>query len=217
MATRSKKRAGSRNVETDTYHHGNLRRALLDTACQIIEETGLQSVTMRELARRVGVSPGAPFRHFPTRAALLTGIAEEATVRLRDGVLKAVAECSSDDPLLVFRAMGQAYIAWVLENPTYFQIVSTRRLIDWKSSKTLDRDNNLMRAEMRRLLDEAQHKRLLRSQQPEDVELAARALVYGLGRMYADGHFAQWLPPARNRKEAMESVLDLFIAGLRQP
>lgn len=217
MVTRSKKRAGSHTVETDTYHHGNLRRALLDAACQIIEETGLQSVTMRTLAKRTGVSPGAPFRHFPTRDALLTGIAEEATVRLRDGVLKAIAECSSDDPLLAFRAMGKAYIAWVLKNPIYFQIVSTRRLIDWKSSKTLDRDNDLMRAEMCRLLDEAQKRGLLRFRQLQDIQLEARALVYGLGRMYADGHFAQWLPPATDHKEAMESVLDLFIAGLRQP
>ena len=56
------------------YHHGDLRRALLDATVQLIEEQGLEAVSVREVARRTGVSPGAPFRHFPSRTALLLSL-----------------------------------------------------------------------------------------------------------------------------------------------
>src|SRR5215207_10893901 len=60
------------------YHHGDLRRVLIDAALQLVGEGGPDAVRVREAARRAGVSPGAPFRHFPSRAALMNAAAEEA-------------------------------------------------------------------------------------------------------------------------------------------
>ena len=53
------------------YHHGDLRRVLIDAALRLAEEGGPAAVSVREAARRAGVSPGAPFRHFPSRDALM--------------------------------------------------------------------------------------------------------------------------------------------------
>src|SRR5579863_903664 len=58
------------------YHHGDLRRVLIDAASQLAEEGGAEAVSVREAARRAGVSPGAPFRHFPSRDALMLAVAE---------------------------------------------------------------------------------------------------------------------------------------------
>ena len=63
------------------YHHGDLRRVLVAEALQLAAEGGLDAVNIREAARRAGVSPGAPFRHFADRQALLTAVAEEAQRR----------------------------------------------------------------------------------------------------------------------------------------
>src|SRR5579871_2109283 len=68
------------------YHHGNLRAALVEAALALVEDVGADRVTVREAARRAGVSSGAPFRHFPDRTALLTAVAEEAMRRLRVAV-----------------------------------------------------------------------------------------------------------------------------------
>lgn len=205
-----------RRQKPDSYHHGDLRRALIDATCLLIEEGGLEAVTVRAAAKRAGVSPGAPFRHFASRSALLTAVAEEATRRLHAAVFAAIARPPADDPLARLRAMGIAYFRWVMANPTYFAIVSTRSLIDWDASATLERDNEAIRAEMDRLLTAARAAGLLRFDDVARMQLAARALVYGLGRMYVDGHFAQWLPRARSREAAMRAVLDLFLAGLRR-
>src|SRR6185437_10944983 len=78
------------------YHHGNLRRALLDAAERTVRERGVQELSLRELARDVGVSHGAPRRHFPDRQALLDALAETGFTRLgRD--LRAAIEGAGDD------------------------------------------------------------------------------------------------------------------------
>ena len=72
------------------YHHGNLRSALLQQAAQTIDERGIQALTLRELARDVGVSHAAPRRHFPDRQALLDAIAEDGFERLGAELADAV-------------------------------------------------------------------------------------------------------------------------------
>jgi AcrR family transcriptional regulator len=196
-----------------SYHHGSLRAALIEATLRLIEEGGPEKVTVREAAKRAGVSSGAPFRHFPTKTALMTAVAEEAQRRLRIEIDRALNKTALDDPLARLRAIGTAYLRWAIRNPTHFQVVSTRNLIDYESSEFLRRDNDDIRALMDRLMDEAQRRGPLRSDDVTLIRLAGRALVYGLARMYVDGHFAQW-GTGDEPERAMQKVLDLFIAAL---
>jgi len=77
------RRRASRAPAPKPYHHGDLRRVLIDAALQLVGEGGAEAVSVREAARRAGVSPGAPFRHFPSRDALMQAVAEEAQRRFR--------------------------------------------------------------------------------------------------------------------------------------
>src|SRR6185436_3917391 len=81
------------------YHHGNLRQALIDAALELVREGGGEAVSVREAARRAGVSAGAPFRHFPTRAALMTAVAEESMRRFKSEIDAALARTSASRPL----------------------------------------------------------------------------------------------------------------------
>ena len=198
----------------ETYHHGNLREALIEATLRLVEEGGPDRVTVRAAALRAGVSSGAPFRHFPNKIALMTAVAEEATRRLHDAVMAAVAEAAAEDPLRRFRAIGTTYLRWASRNPTHFQIVSTRSLIDYDSSESMGRDNDAMRAVMDEVLAEAQRDGLLRPGDLGHVPLAARALAYGLARMYVDGHFAQWHVGAEAAERSMQAALDVLIDGL---
>src|SRR5262249_36339738 len=105
--------AGERRV---SYHHGNLRAALVEATLDLIEARGVEQVTVREAARRAGVSPAAPFRHFPTRTALLTAVAEEAQRRLRAEIASALDAAPKDDPLAQLIALGVAYLLWATRN-----------------------------------------------------------------------------------------------------
>src|SRR3984957_17194546 len=106
-----------------SYHHGYLRRVLIDAAAQLAEEGGAEAVSVREAARRAGVSPGAPFRHFPSRDALMTAVAEEAQRRFRAEIDVALATAPAGDPLARFRCFGLAYLRWAMRNPPPFEIL----------------------------------------------------------------------------------------------
>ena len=108
------------------YHHGDLRRVLIDAALDLVGEGGPEAVSVREAARRAGVSPGAPFRHFPSRDALMTAVAEEAQRRFRPEIEAALAAAACRRSAgAVSRHSGSAYLRWAMRNPAHFEIIST--------------------------------------------------------------------------------------------
>lgn len=199
----------------ETYHHGNLVEALVAAAIAIVEEKGVDNLSVREVAKKAGVSPGAPFRHFSSKGALLTAVAEQAIHRLAGSVEQALSTLAADDPMEQLRAVGMGYLDWARLNPTHFQIISSRTLIDFHGSETLVSVNEALRLLLgdiiRRARDEG---RMKASLDTDDVMLSARAFVYGLARMYIDGHFSEW-KVSRPPDDAMRQALDLFIEGLR--
>jgi AcrR family transcriptional regulator len=197
------------------YHHGGLREALIDAAVQLVEEGGPDNVSMREAAKRAGVSPGAPFRHFSTKTALMTAVAEQAMSRFRAEIADAVEQVTTDDPIQRFAAVGRAYLRWASRNPTHFQIISSRGVIDWSSSESLRRDNEAVRLLMDGALVDAQARGLLQSDDLAITEIAGRALVHGLARMVVDGHFAQWAVDGEAVERTTQNVLDLYVSLLR--
>jgi AcrR family transcriptional regulator len=196
------------------YHHGNLREALIDATVRLIEEGGVETVSVREAAKRVGVSSGAPFRHFPTKTALLTAVAEQATRLLLDEMTEALSRHTGAGPIERFRALGGAYMRWVMNHPTQFEVVSNRRVIDFAGSASLQPDNDKIRALMDDVLNEAREGGLLRSGDLAAIALAARATAYGVARMYVDGHFAQWGVKNKDARRIFESTFDLLMSGI---
>lgn len=104
------------------YHHGDLRRALLDTAVKAIARHGVDSLSLRELAARAGVSPGAPYHHFASRDELLSSIAEEGFQRL-EARLIAARDAAPDDAGARLEALGLAYVTFAVSSPGYFRVM----------------------------------------------------------------------------------------------
>jgi AcrR family transcriptional regulator len=199
---------------TKRYHHGNLVEALIAATVDIIEERGVEHVSVREAAKRVGVSPGAPFRHFRSKAALLTAVAEQAMTRLTDSVREAQSGAAAEEPMAAFEAIGLGYLHWAITNPTHFEIISSRTLIDFDASESLRRQNEAIRHMMIGLLTEARERgQLAEGLDFDHLVLAARALVYGLARMAIDGHFPEW-HPSEPPSQAMQHALRLFIGQI---
>jgi AcrR family transcriptional regulator len=196
-----------------SYHHGDLANALVEVATAIISEVGIENLSLREVARRAGVSPGAPFRHFPTREALLAAIAGRAMQRLVEAVDAGLVTADADDPLAGIEAVGLAYLEWVRANPTHFAVISQRALI--ALSDEARQGNGAIRERMLHLLITARSNGQMR--QDADIEtvlLSCRALVYGLGRMFVDGHFPEWQPEGDPFDRMRQSLSD-FIRSLR--
>jgi len=119
FATNSKPTKGPRRKRTDRYHHGNLRRALLDEALRTIQRDGVDALTLRAIALRLGVSRTALYRHFTDKRALLSSVATEGfrllTERLQDAwTLGGIRG---------FNAMGVAYIRFAMANPSHYRVM----------------------------------------------------------------------------------------------
>lgn len=105
-----------------TYHHGDLRRQLIATAEQVIVERGVEGFTLREVARRVGVSPAAPSHHFGDAKGLLT---EVALLDFQDfgETLAAADKRGGEDPMRRLYEQGCAYVRFALRFPARFQLM----------------------------------------------------------------------------------------------
>ncbi len=211
------KRAPARRTAARSYHHGHLRQALIDAALELVREGGGEAVSVREAARRAGVSAGAPFRHFPTRAALMAAVAEESMRRFKAEIDASLARTSADDPLERLRAIARAYIRWAVRNPAYFEVHSTQRLFDFDRATALHEDDNAIREVTRRTVQDAAKAGLLRSDDLALVQIAGRAMVYGFARMNIDGHFPRWGISAKEAERIGDAIVDLFIAGIARP
>ena len=102
-----------------SYHHGDLRAVLLDAADELLDEGGVDAVTMREAARRCGVTPGATYRHFVDREALLAAVA----ARGFDAFGAALSRASIDAGKQSLAAMAHAYIRFALARPGRFRLM----------------------------------------------------------------------------------------------
>jgi len=199
------------------YHHGDLRRALIDAALRLAEQGGVEGISVREAARLAGVSPGAPFRHFETRDALMTAVAEEAQRRFRVEIDTVLAEAPASDPLSRFRSFGLAYLRWAMRNPAHFEIISTGRYFNHDGAAALSRDNAELIAMIERLLEDALARGQLRPSDLKTLKIAGRALVYGFARMNLDGHLPRWGVADEDIERTAEAVLDLFVGAIARP
>jgi AcrR family transcriptional regulator len=103
------------------YHHGNLREALLEASIQLIGEIGPTAFTLREVARRAGVSHNAPYRHFHDKNALLAAVAAQGYDELTEAMTKAAGQHVTPRDRL--KHAGLAYIAFALRRPEHFTVM----------------------------------------------------------------------------------------------
>lgn len=192
-----------RRAKRKTYHHGALRETLIATALELLDAGGREAVSVREAARRAGVSPGAPFRHFPDREALLAALTSAIAAEFH-GFSEQETERAGANPLRQFRAMGLAYIRYAIAHPRRFQLLHAESCADPTALALFTRDKEVVA-----LIARAQREGLLNPGPPEAVHLAAQALTYGLARMIVDGHL-----PREGAEARAEAVLDVFGRGI---
>lgn len=169
------------------YHHGNLRAALISAGLAELAREGLDGVSLRGVARRVGVAPTAVYRHFADKEALLAAIADECSDRIAAVMQAAVAEVpASAGPLERFRATGIAYVRFAVAHPEHFRAIAvpgfTERAPPEKVAQQL-----AWQASERAILERAQDDDEFSRMPLDDALLAASALVHGLAMMIVEG------------------------------
>jgi len=177
------------NIPTKkAYHHGNLRAALVTAALKEIAKSGPETFSLREVARRAGVSAPAVYRHFKDKDALLAAVAGECWERLGAAMTVAVAEAPADDVLEQFRATGIAYVKFAVEHPEHFRAMSIPGMTARTPSEQLAQAN-AWSAKQREDIMRAQAAGTIAAIPIDDLMLAASSLVHGVAQQIVEGRF----------------------------
>jgi AcrR family transcriptional regulator len=212
-------RSTIRQAKSQRYHHGDLRRTLIETALQLVTEEQDWTFSLREVARRAGVSHRAPYNHFPEKLDLLAAVAAVGFERLRDGMLRAMAGINDSEGLLV--AIARTYVLLGLENPALYRLMFGPVLSDTGST---DRPTvaKLAGAQARAVLEEVvlhgarSGAFAVSPNNPQDLALTAISVwsaTHGLAMLVIDK-----IPRADLRVDDMiERMLRMVVQGLRQP
>src|SRR4051794_3972276 len=111
----------SQAADARRYHHGDLRRALIDAARRVLEAEGPSALSLRAVAREAGVSPAAPYHHFKDKGELLEAVAHEGWDLLDAALAKAKVEAPSPDQAL--NGLGVAYVCFARDNPALYRVM----------------------------------------------------------------------------------------------
>ena len=192
------------------YHHGNLRAALISAALKEIARSGPEGFSLREVARRAGVSAPAVYRHFKAKDDLLTAVAGECADRIGAAMLDAVARAPAD-PIERFRATGIAYVQFAVEHPEHFRAMSVPGMFDRTPPEQRERQN-AWEGEQRAAIARAQQAGEIAAIPIDEIMLAASSLVHGVAQRIVEGKLGK-VDAARARQLAIAATAVLG-AGL---
>jgi AcrR family transcriptional regulator len=190
-----------------SYHHGNLKQALLDASLEIIRKAGPGAFTLREVARRAGVSHNAPYRHFRDKEELLAALAAEGFDLLTDAMNKAAETATGS--LEQFRAIGRGYVKFALRYPQHFAVMFE---VPWRHELHRQTQEAGGRAfgTLVRHVEQCQAEGLLPAGDARPYALLAWSMVHGVAKLAVSGRL-----PLPNSADALDFT-DTATAALWQ-
>jgi AcrR family transcriptional regulator len=177
--------SASRVRRKRAYHHRDLRQALVVAALEALPEVGAEKLSLRDIARRAGVSVAAPYHHFADRDALIAAVAGECAQLLLDALDAAVAE-AGDDQRRRFQLTGIAFIKFAVTHPAHFRAMELPGMTT-KMPVEIRRRFDAFYTEEGRRMREAQRRGLLAPLPFDRLILAATSLVHGLAHLLING------------------------------
>jgi AcrR family transcriptional regulator len=190
------------------YHHGNLRRVLLDTAVRVIEKDGVAAVSLHALTKRAGVSSGAPYHHFASREQLLAAVALEGFELLVEEMHRAVIGCERD-PAAYLEGLGRAYIRFAISHRGHFRVMFRAELrahLGKGQGGVVDQALTLLQRAIARCQDAG----LVPAGDPRSLVLLAWSTVHGASDLWIDSSLSED-QLVSNAEELVDSVAGTFV------
>lgn len=211
-STGARRSAKPKAAKKDAYHHGDLRRALIDAAVGMIVDSGASSVALREVARRAGVSQAAPYRHFADKDALVAAVAEEGHRLMYEAMREAIAPV--EDAMERFRDLGVAYVEFAVKHPGHFRVMFGPICADLQAYPSLAEQSSSTFQLLLQSVDECQHAKLVRKGDRREIALFAWTVVHGLASLLVDGQLKATDYAAKPLRPIVEHMLLLAFEGM---
>lgn len=198
--------------KTSPYHHGNLKEELLQTALEMIDTDGLDSITLRDLTQRLGTSRTAVYRHFASKEALILGVIEKGYEHL-NLLFTPIFQDRTHSVADRFETMGRAYLNFAIEHPNLYRLLfgemyrkEREEICDYKDENQATGLYALIG-----LLAEAQEEGIIAQVNPMVQAAMVWASIHGLASLLIDGHLIM----SDNMEAIYEYSIGVLLKGLQ--
>ncbi len=196
-----------------SYHHGDLRNALLQAAGELLAETSPRDLSLRDVARRARVSHMAPYRHFENRNALLAELAVQGFADLRDE-MRAAADEHPGDPTLQLQSAGIRYVRLAMRQTPRLMLMFGGVLGQDDYTPEQCRVTEEAFDGLHAIIQRGQADGVFRAGDSRALSLSAWSLVHGLAMLLGTGHLAPMGSTAGERDHLTALVLETFATGI---
>lgn len=172
----------------------NLRRRILDTSLKLIDQKGLDGLSMREVARKLKVTHGAPYYHFKDRSSIVAALVQEGLAKLTT-MLEAGA-AAHDDPRAAFEACGRNYVAFAVQNPAFFRVMFRPELTGPGNRDAIDLAASQSFAVLVGVVERLQAAGFVTHLETHALALTGWSTAHGLASLCVDGPLAAKGDPA---------------------
>lgn len=166
------------------YHYGDLRSGLVEVAFEILENDGIENLTMRSLSKKLGVSRTAAYRHFPDKTSLLKAVAEDTFNRMRVFIHEKSAKMA--DPLDKFEAIIYAYLEFAMKNTARYRQMFSREVVSEPTDPELGKAAWKAFSEFTEVIESCQGDGVFMRKDPVELANVVWATVHGLSMLLID-------------------------------
>lgn len=198
--------------QKDSYHHGSLRQTLVSAAIPLLAERGTTSLSLREVAKAVGVSHTAPYRHFRDKTALLERIAADGYDRLATACVEAERRFPRNPQRQLVEA-GMTYLLLAVENPEIIQLMFGGVSLDGCGDELKHASQNAFLCLMK-IIENGQKEGLYRKADARDLTIASLCMVHGLSMLITSGPLKDMAASKRRVKKLGDTVSKILLSGL---
>lgn len=203
-----------KSKKNTNYHHGDLKTALISAALKVIKEEGYRSLSLRRVASEAGVSPAAPYRHYPDSETLISEIAREG-FRLLAVKLKESTSKKPDDPLWQFRESGIAYVEFALDNKELFRIMYGHFIENHSDHEALRKEGESAFKILEKILIHCQEQNLIVKSDPEEIALAAWSMVHGIATLIVEKQMSFESYERKNTRKTIAKLMRYIYTGMQ--
>lgn len=197
------------------YHHGDLRRALLEAAAEQLAQSDSAPLNFRQLALRLGVSHAAIYRHFPDKQALIDALAEHGFGQLNARFSEAV-QGSAETTHVRLLALAKTYVHFALEQPVLMRVMFSGVSSDRKTLPSLKQAAGTALDALRALVEAAQARGDLVGDDALGVTLTYWAALHGLAELLIDDQLTNMVDPAQTDALIETTIKHLLSGTLRR-
>ena len=192
------------------YHHGSLAESLLLRAAEVIDEDGIEALTLRGIARDLGVSHGAPNRHFRNKTALLSALATEGWTQVFSATLSEADRTGSNNAHVRLNAMGRGYLRWALNHRALFRTIfhpEVNRQATPELKAAIDQFSRTIREAVRATQLEGRHPEVPLSV----LAIFTNAVPTGAAVLLMDAVVDTDIDPSLDQEALIEQVINLVV------